>query len=131
MLYKAATAWQIADDLIVRGADLEEHDRNLYTALERLRESGLTLNGGKCLTLTLHKLTFFGHDLSSEVVGPNEEKIAAVVNAQLLQNVSEVRPTSAVFIQVHSQFLTSCRTSKEVIEEGTNLHLGPGATSCI
>ena len=50
----------------------------------------MTLNGGK-FQFRLHKLTFFGCDLRSEGVGPSEEKIAAVVNAQPPQNVSEVR----------------------------------------
>ena len=80
----------IADDLIVHGADLEEHDRNLHAVLQRLRESELTLNGEKC-RFRLHRLTFFGHDLSSEGVVPSEEKIAAVVNAQAPKNASEVR----------------------------------------
>ena len=38
----------IADDLIVYGADLEEHDRNLHAVLQCLRQRGLTLNGDKC-----------------------------------------------------------------------------------
>ena len=71
----------IADDLIVHGADLEEHDRNLHAVLQRLRESGLTFNGEK-FRFRLHRLTFFGNDLSSEGVVPSEEKIAAVVNAR-------------------------------------------------
>ena len=37
----------IADDLIVYGYDLKEHDRNLHEVLQRLRDSGLTLNGDK------------------------------------------------------------------------------------
>ena len=80
----------IADDLIVHGADLEEHDRNFYAVLQRLRKSGLTLNGEKC-RFRLHRLTLFGHDLSSQGVVPSEEKIAAVVNAQAPKNASEVR----------------------------------------
>ena len=47
----------ITDDLIVHGADLEEHDRNLYTVLQSLRESGLSLNGEKC-QFTFHKLPY-------------------------------------------------------------------------
>ena len=57
----------IADDLIVHGSDLAEHDWNLHAVLQRLRESRLSLNGEKC------RLTFFGHDLSSEGVVPSEE----------------------------------------------------------
>ena len=38
----------IADDLIVHGVNLEEHDQNLHAVLQCLRERGLTLNGAKC-----------------------------------------------------------------------------------
>ena len=55
----------IADDLIVYGRDLKEHDKNLHVVLQRLRDSGLTLNGDKC-QFRLPKLTFFGHELSKK-----------------------------------------------------------------
>ena len=48
------------------------------------------MNGEKC-QFSLHKLTFHGHGLSSEGVAPSKERIAAVVNAQAVKNVSEVR----------------------------------------
>ena len=47
----------ITDDLIVHGVNLEEHDQNLHAVLQRLRESGLTLNSAKC-GFRLHRLTF-------------------------------------------------------------------------
>ena len=47
----------IADDLIVYGCDLKEHDRNLHEVLQRPRDSGLNLNGDKC-QFRLPKLTF-------------------------------------------------------------------------
>ena len=79
----------ITDDLIVHGVNLEEHDQNLHAVLQHLRESGLTLNGVKC-GFRLHRLTFFGHDLSSKGGAPSEEKVAAVLNAQAQKNTSEV-----------------------------------------
>lgn len=93
----------IADDLIVHGVNLEEHDRNLHAVLQRLRESGLTLNGAKC-GFRLHRLTFFGHDLSSEGVAPSEEKVAAVVNARAPKNTSEVR-SFVQLVQYSSKFI--------------------------
>ena len=63
----------IADDLVVYGADLSEHDANLHKVLTRLREKGLTVNGDKC-QFRLPKLTFFGHKLSAQGVAPSEEK---------------------------------------------------------
>ena len=80
----------IADDLIIHGKDAGEHNKNLREVLQRLRESGLTLNGAKC-QFRSHKLTFFGHDLSREGVSLSEENIAAVVNAQPTKNATEVR----------------------------------------
>ena len=80
----------IADGLIIYGSDLEEHERNLHAVLQRLKGSGLTLNGDKC-QFRLPKLTFFGHELSSHGITPSEEKIAAVVNARVPRNVSEIR----------------------------------------
>ena len=60
----------IANDLIVHGINAGENKRNLHAVLQRLRESGLTLNGAQCQFM-LHKLTFFGHDLSFEGVSPS------------------------------------------------------------
>ena len=62
--------------------------------------SGLTLNGEKC-RFTLLKLTFFGHDLTSDGVAPSEEEIAAVVNAQAPKNVSGVQ---SQLVQYSSKF---------------------------
>jgi len=38
----------IADDLIVHGKTVVEHDQNLHKLLARLEEKNLTLNGEKC-----------------------------------------------------------------------------------
>ena len=55
-----------------KGCGIEEHDRNLHDVLTRLKEKGLTLNWDKC-QFCLPKLTFYGHDLSSQGVSPSEE----------------------------------------------------------
>ena len=67
----------IADDVIVHGCGIEQHDKNLLAVLNRLGQCGLTLNARKC-QFRLLKLTFFGHDLSKNGVAPSEEKVAAV-----------------------------------------------------
>ena len=80
----------LADDFIVHGCGIKEHDRNLHAVLTRLKEKGLTLNGDKC-QFRLPKLTFFGHDLSRQGVAPGEEKVAAILNASPAQDASQVR----------------------------------------
>ena len=72
----------IADDLIIRGNSVEEHDRRLFVVLDRLRQAGLTLNGNRC-EFRLSKLTFSGHDLTSDGINPSEEKIAAIQDTTL------------------------------------------------
>lgn len=38
----------LADDLIVHGGGIQEHNRNMHLVLTRLREKGLTLHRDKC-----------------------------------------------------------------------------------
>ena len=83
-------AANIADDVIVHGRGVKEHDENLFAVLNRLQECGLTLNVGKC-KFRLPRLTFYGHDLGKQGITPSEEKIDAIVNAQSPKNASEVR----------------------------------------
>ena len=64
----------IADDLIIHGCGIQEHDENLLAVLRRLRKCGLTLNEKKC-HFRLPNLTFFGHDLSKQGISPSEEKV--------------------------------------------------------
>ena len=99
--------------LIVHGVNLEEHDQNLHAVLQRLRESVLTLNGAKC-GFRLHRVTFFGHDLSSEGVTPSKMKVAAVLNAQAPKNTSK-----------YGRLYSSCSThqsSSPTIHKWQNLY---------
>ena len=93
----------LADDLIVHGCGIKEHDRNLHAVLTRLKEKGLTLNGDKC-QFRLPKLTFFGHDLSRQGVAPSEEKVAAILNASPPQDASQVR-SFVQLVQYSAKFL--------------------------
>ena len=65
-------AANIADDVIIHGRGVKEHDENLFAVLNRLKECGLTLNGGKC-KFRLPRLTFYGHDLGKQGIMPSEE----------------------------------------------------------
>ena len=85
----------IADDLIIHGCGIQEHDQNLLTVLRRLRECGLTLNEKKC-QFRLPKLTFFGHDLSSKGISPSEEKVSFL---GLVQYCAKFLPDFAQFAE--------------------------------
>ncbi|XP_021343899.1 uncharacterized protein K02A2.6-like [Mizuhopecten yessoensis] len=80
----------ISDDIVVHGQTKEEHDARLEKVLERIRETGLTLNRGKC-QIGLSEIEFMGHVISGKGIGPTEERVKAIVNATPPKTSSEVR----------------------------------------
>jgi len=80
----------IADDLIIHGRGEEQHDKRLSAVLDRLRETGLTLNKVQC-KFRLPRLTFFGHEVTKTGIEPSEKKVAAIRQAGPPQNASEAR----------------------------------------
>ena len=65
-----------ADDLIVHGKTVVEHDQTLQKLFARLQERNLALNGEKC-TFGIGKVVFMGILLSKHGIGPTEEKVRA------------------------------------------------------
>ncbi|KAK3740907.1 hypothetical protein QZH41_000160 [Actinostola sp. cb2023] len=119
-------AANMADDIIVYGAGMEDHDKNLYKVLHRLKGSGMTLNKAKC-QLRLPKLTYFGHELSRRGVSSSEEKIAAVVNARPPQKhlrSKVIRTTSTILVKVYTRLCPSCRSIEEADSQGPAIHMG-------
>ena len=83
----------IADDLIVHGKNIEEHDRNLHKVLQRLEEKlfkNLTLNPQKC-QFRMDKVVFMGLLVSKYGIGPTEEKVRAVLESIRPTTPTEVR----------------------------------------
>ena len=75
---------------IVFGKTRHEHDQNLDMVLQRLQQSGLTLNQEKCL-FGVSNLTFFGHEVSASGVSPDIKKVEAIREARVPNNAAEVR----------------------------------------
>ena len=107
----------IADDLIIHGKGLEEHDRHLFGVLKRLKECGLTLNADKC-QFRLPKLTFYGHDLSRSGVSPREEKVTAISDAKAPQKSSEIRSFLGL-VQYPAKFIPDFATVSEQLRQLT------------
>ena len=100
----------IADDIVVHGATIEEHDRCLFPVLERL-QVGLTLNSKKC-AFQVNRLVFFRHKLTSEGVQPSEEKVAAVRNVLQPSTVAKVRSFMGL-VQYCARFTPKFATTLE------------------
>ena len=83
-------ARNIADDIVVFGSTVEEHDRRLDAVLQRLMQAGLTLNKAKC-RFRLTELVFMGHHLSKKGIMAAVDKVAAVLKAREPGTPAEVR----------------------------------------
>ena len=117
VLSSCAGVTNIVDDIIIHGKDIEEHDRRLYAVLDRLSEVGLTVNSEKC-EFRLTKLTFFGHDLTSNGVNPSEEKVADIRDARPPKDASEVRSFLGL-VQYSAKFMPDIVTVAKPIHELT------------
>ncbi|KAL7851818.1 hypothetical protein SRHO_G00176030 [Serrasalmus rhombeus] len=78
-----------ADDIVVYGEDMQQHNARLHKVLQRLREEGLTLNE-KC-EFAKNSIMFVGHRVTADGVTPDPDKIRAIMEMPEPQNVEGVR----------------------------------------
>ena len=107
----------IADNLIILGKGVEEDDGCLSAVLDRLSEVGLTVSREKC-EFQLSKLTFFGHELTSDGVNPSEEKVAAIRDVTPPKDASEVRSFMGL-VQYSAKFMSDVASIAKPIQELT------------
>ena len=110
-------ASNIADDIIVHGKELQDHDIKLRKTLERLKERGLTLSQEKC-KFKMPKLTFMGYLLSQKRIGPTEERVKAVKQFRAPSNAAEVRSFLGL-VNFSARFIPNLATVAEPLRRLT------------
>ena len=80
----------IADDVIIHGKDISEHDHNLNIFLQRCSEKGIKLNQNK-FELRMGEITFMGHRITKDGLQSDPEKVKAINEMQPPANVQELR----------------------------------------
>lgn len=78
------------DDVLVFGSTREEHDSRLLAVLQRIDQSGITLNAAKC-EFRKASIRFCGYIIDNEGIHPDPCKTEALANMPACQNVAEVR----------------------------------------
>ena len=78
------------DDIVCFSKNGEHHVCDLRRFLERLTRFGLKLAPDKAL-LGAAEIIFLGHKISSEGVGPDSNKVKAMKEMPMVQNVSQLR----------------------------------------
>ena len=80
----------IADDVIIHGKNMEDHDQNLEKFLERCQQKGIKLNKQK-MELRLNQIAFMGHIVTSDGLQADPEKVKAVSNMSPPKDITELR----------------------------------------
>ena len=78
------------DDILVTGANDQEHLQNLEQVLERLSLQGMRLKKSKCSFL-MPSVDYLGHRVDATGLHPSDEKLEAVLKAPTPKNLKELR----------------------------------------
>ena len=102
----------IADDILVYGSTVEEHDRNLLALLDRALEVNLTLNPKK-FKFKCTSVPFFGNILTDNGIKPDPTKVESIKNWPIPKTVKDLQSfLGAVnFLGKFIQGLSSLRSS--------------------
>ena len=80
----------VADDVIIHGKTLEDHDKHLDAFFGRCREKNVKLNKEK-LVLRSCSITFKGHKITKEGLQTDLQKTEAIKDYPVPQNLEELR----------------------------------------
>ena len=78
------------DDILITGANDEEHLKNLSEVLSHMQSAGLRLRKDKCKFMSL-SVVYLGHRIDAQGLHPTSEKVAAIQQAPTPQNSTELR----------------------------------------
>lgn len=79
-----------ADDILIAGRTIDEHNSTLHRVLQRLQDNGLTLNKKKC-SLMQTELDFWGIHLSQGGISISPTRVEALRQLKRPNNAAEVR----------------------------------------
>ena len=97
------------DDILIGGASEAEHHQRLEEVLQRLETHGIKLRSEKC-QLGVSKLEYLGHVIDKDGLHPTQEKVEAILEAKVPENVSELRSYLGM-VNYYSHFLPNLATT--------------------
>ena len=93
----------ILDDIIITGKSDEEHLKTLETVLQRLQDYNLRAHVDKC-SFFREEITYCWHKINANGLHKTQEKIEAVINAPVPENVTQLRAFLGL-VNYYSHFL--------------------------
>jgi hypothetical protein len=79
-----------ADDILITGRTIEEHDRKLHKVFRLIEENGLTLNNEKCI-LQATETSYLGYVVSDEGIKPDPKCVEAIKQFREPKDQNKVR----------------------------------------
>ena len=80
----------IADDILVFGTDVQDHDKNLHDLMKRARSHGLVLNANKC-TIRTDSVNFFGMVYTTKGLRPDPRKCQEIKDLPTPKDVKSLQ----------------------------------------
>ena len=96
------------DDILITGANLQEHLSNLEEVLKRLQEHGVRLHRDKCQFL-VPAVEYLGHVIDGDGLHTADDKLKAIVKAPSPKNVQELRSFLGL-INYYGKFISNLAT---------------------
>ena len=91
------------DDILITGANEEEHYQNLEEVFRRLQYNGVTVSKSKCNFLC-DSVEYLGYRISSEGLHATEDKLKAILDAPKPRNVQQLRSFLGL-VHYYSKFI--------------------------
>ena len=104
---------KMTDDILVLGNTPKEHHRDLMTVLQRLEETGFTINLEKS-EFYKEELTFFGLRFTPKGISPTEDRVKTLKDAQPPE---DAKASCAVSLGAQDSCLISARTFIEIDQD--------------
>jgi hypothetical protein len=110
-------ARNVSDDIIIFGKDTADHDRALHEVLQRLHDSGLTLNRQKC-KFRQPQVEFYGFIFTADGLKPDPAKVRTLHEATKPTNATELRSFLGM-AQYSARFIEGFATLTEPLRQLT------------
>ena len=120
------------DDILIYGANVEEHDHRLNEVLDKVKKVGLQLNRDKC-HIPQCKIPYYGHIISGDGVCVNPDKVQAIRELAAPTNLTGLRRTLGM-INYLCRFLpelSSRETDDRLAEINQFVFMGSSAKTVI